>query len=93
MFRWADEVSDEAKAAVAAGLSELPAVIPQIRRYEFGPDLALRDGTWDFVVVAEFDDPQGYLAYSADATHQQFIDDHITPNTVERAAVQYELPG
>ena len=44
-------------------------------------------------MVADFDDADGYLAYSADATHQQVIADHIAPNTVERAAVQYQLPG
>lgn len=93
MFRWADDTSDEAKEAVAAGLAELPGVIPEIKRYEFGGDLALREGTWDFVVVADFDDADGYRTYSDDATHQAVIAERIAPNVVERAAVQYELPG
>jgi hypothetical protein len=93
MFRWSDDATEEAKAAVADALSGLPSAIPEIRRYEFGGDLGLREGNWDFAVVADFDDADGYRAYSADATHQQVIADHIAPNTVERAAVQYELPG
>ena len=93
MFRWSDETSDVAKQAVADGLAGLPGVIPEIRRYEFGPDLGLRDGTWDYVVVGDFDDVDGYRAYADDATHQALIADHIAPNIVERAAVQYEVPG
>lgn len=91
MFRWSNDATDEAKAAASAGLGELPSAIPAIKRYEFGGDLALRDGNWDFVVVADFDDVDGYRTYSDDATHQAVIANHIAPNIVERAAVQYAL--
>ncbi len=93
MFRWSDEVTDEAKQAVAEGLGRLPEVIPEIRAYAFGPDAGIREGNWDFVVVGDFDDVESYLAYANDATHQALIAEHIAPNIAERAAVQYEVPG
>jgi hypothetical protein len=93
MFRWNDDATDDAKQAVADGLAGLPAVIPEIRRYEFGPDLALREGNWDFVVIADFDDTEAYEAYSAAATHQALIAEHIVPNIAQRAAVQHEVRG
>ncbi|MEM8903677.1 MAG: Dabb family protein, partial [Actinomycetota bacterium] len=93
MFRWSGEASDEAKQAVADGLAALPAAIPEIRRYEFGPDAGLREGNWDFVVVGDFDDVAGYQRYAADERHQSVISEHIAPIISERAAVQYEVPG
>lgn len=93
MFRWSDEASDEAKQAVADGLAALPGVIPEIRRYEFGPDAGLREGNWDFVVVGDFDDVDAYQRYAGEATHQALIAEHIAPNISQRAAVQYEVRG
>ncbi len=49
------------------------------------------DGNWDFAVVADFDDEEGWRTYTADATHQQIIAERIRPIVAERAAVQ--LPG
>jgi len=36
LFKWKEGVSDSDRKAVAEGLGALPAVIPEIRRYEFG---------------------------------------------------------
>ena len=32
----------------------MPELIPEIRDYRFGPDLAINDTNWDFVVVGDF---------------------------------------
>lgn len=93
MLRWNDEVTDEAKQAVADGLAALPDAIPEICAYTFGPDAGLRDGNWDYVVVGDFDDAESYLTYANEATHQALIAEHIAPNIAERAAVQFEVPG
>lgn len=89
MFRWTPDATDEAKAAAAAGLAELPDEIDTLRRYHFGPDGGLADGNWDFVVVADFDDEAGYLTYRDHDTHQALIAESLRPIIADRAAVQY----
>lgn len=91
MFRWSPDATDEAKAAVTAGLAELPGAIDAIRAYRFGPDHGLAETNFDYVVVADFDDEAAYLAYRDDETHQQLIRERIAPIVAERVAVQYVI--
>jgi hypothetical protein len=78
-------------AAVEAGLTGLPGSIPEIRAYSFGRDLGLAEGNATFVVVGDFDDVAGYVAYRDHPAHQQVIVDCIRPILVGRSAVQYEV--
>ena len=91
MFRWTPEASAESKAKVASGLAALPAVVETIREYRFGPDAGLAEGNWDFVVVADFADSDGYLVYRDHEAHRALVTNAIRPIIAERAAVQYEL--
>ena len=91
MFRWTAEASAEAKAAVASGLAELPGLIETVRGYEFGPDAGLAEGNWDFVVVADFDDVDGYIVYRDHSAHQALITESIRPILAERAAMQFAV--
>lgn len=93
LFRWVPDSTDEQRARVAEGLAALPAAIPEIRTYRFGPDAGLADGNWDYVVVADFDDQAGYETYRDHPAHQDFIATVMRPVLAERAAVQYELSG
>lgn len=90
MFKWAEGVSDEAKAAVSAGLDEL-ANLDAIAHYHHGPDANLSDGNWDYVAVGDFASPEDYQTYATDAGHLALIADVIKPNISARAAVQYSL--
>jgi len=56
VFRWKEGTTDAQVAAVVSALRELPAHIPELRSYHFGPDLGLADGNGDFAVVADVDD-------------------------------------
>ena len=89
MFRWTPDAGAEAKARVASGLAELPDAIDSIRAYRFGSDAGLAEGNWDFVVVADFDDADGYLVYRDHAAHQSVITESIRPILGERAAIQF----
>ncbi|GAA2299519.1 hypothetical protein GCM10010149_55530 [Nonomuraea roseoviolacea subsp. roseoviolacea] len=91
LFTWTDDATDEQKAAVATALATLPAAIPQIRAYTFGPDAGINPGSHDFAVVADFDDLDDYLAYRDDAGHQAVIAEYIKPILASRAAVQLSL--
>ncbi|MDQ3681237.1 MAG: Dabb family protein [Actinomycetota bacterium] len=90
LFRWHDHATDEQKQVIRDGLSRLPPLIAELRDYRFGDDVGLVDGSWDFAVVADFDDPDGWRAYQEDPEHQQ-VREHIRALAAERASVQYEL--
>lgn len=90
MFTWADHASDEAKAAVSAGLDGL-ADLACVSEYRHGPDAGVSEGNWDYVAVGDFATVEDYQAYAQDAGHQKLIAEVIKPNISARAAVQYHL--
>ena len=89
MFRWADGVDESHVAEVARRLDELPGAISAIRAYRHGPDAGVNDGNFDYVVVADFDSADDYVAYRDHPAHAAFISDVIAGRVAERAAVQY----
>jgi hypothetical protein len=90
LFRWNPAVPAATLAAVGAGLGALPAAIPSIRSYSFGTDVGINEGNFDYAVVADFDDLDGYLAYRDHPDHRAVIAEHIAPNVAERVAVQFD---
>lgn len=91
LFKFVPDVTDSQISALEAGLATLPAAIPAIRRYEFGRDASLADGNHDFAVVADFDDVDGWRAYSTDETHQRVSADHVRPIVDSFVRVQYAV--
>src|SRR3954464_6465730 len=91
LFRFTPEATDEQVEAMIDALRALPAAIPSLRAYHVGADAGVNEGNFDFAVVADCDDVDGYLAYRDHPAHQQVIVDHIRPILAERAAVQYAL--
>ena len=91
MFTWKPEATEEQQKRVATELSRLPSVIPSLKAYSMGTDIGVNEGNWQFVVVADFDDLDGYLAYRDDPTHRAIIAEHIQGLIAQRAAVQYEF--
>ncbi len=91
MFSWKEEAAEADRLAVAEGLSRLPDCIPQIRRYEFGSDLGLAEGNFDFVVVADFDSQSDYEAYQSHPDHLEVVHEAIRPHVARRAAIQVSL--
>ncbi|PRX95679.1 Dabb family protein [Allonocardiopsis opalescens] len=91
VFNWTAEATEEQRARVVEALSTLPAAVPEIRAYAFGPDLGINAGGGDFAVVADFADESDYLAYRDNAEHRRIIDEVIHPIMASRSAVQYRL--
>lgn len=91
-LRWVDGARPEDVDAVEEGLRGLPAAVPTIRGYRFGRDAGLAPGNHDFVVVAEFDDEDGYRAYAGHPAHRAVLDQRIRPILADRAAVQLLVP-
>lgn len=79
------------RATLKQALAQLAEEIPLIRRFEVGEDLHLVDGNAGLVVMADFDSPEDYLAYSAHPKHQQFVREVLMPHLDRRMAVQYAL--
>jgi hypothetical protein len=91
MFRWTPNWTNDQRVAVENALGELPGVVPTIRSYHFGSDIGVNEGNFDFVVVADFDDVEGFLVYRDHPQHQRVIAELIAPFIETRNAVQYEL--
>ncbi len=78
--------------ALASGLDALPALIPEIRSFRFGPDAGLGiSANADFAVVADFDDADGYAAYAGHPAHQDVIVRLLRPIVADRLSVQLSL--
>lgn len=91
VFRWIDEATPEQIAAVHDGLGSLPAQIPSILAYTHGPDLQLGEGRWDYAVVGDFEDPEGYQAYVDHPAHDVVRRETIVPLIADRGHVQITL--
>ncbi len=93
MVRLAEDMTDDQKEALSAGLARMPEVIPEIRAYRFGADAGLSPDNFDFVVTADFDDAAGFLAYRDHPDHQQLVKELLAPFVLKRAAVQFAWPS
>ncbi len=91
LFRFAEDTTPDQIATLSAGLSALPQAIDEIRAYRHGPDAGINPNSWDYVVIGDFDSPDGYLAYRDHPVHQQLITDLVRPILAERASVQLTL--
>jgi endonuclease/exonuclease/phosphatase family metal-dependent hydrolase len=86
-----DDVAADEIDAIAAQLRQLPSTVPSIRSYVVGRDLGLSEGNAHLVVVGDFDDEAGYIAYRDDPVHRQIIEERILPALASRSAAQFEL--
>lgn len=91
MFRWNEDVTSDEVSATGRALDALPALVPTILDYRHGDDAGVNSGNFDYVVVADFDDVEGYLAYRDHPDHQALIAAHIAGRVADRAAVQFEV--
>jgi Stress responsive A/B Barrel Domain len=64
---------------------------PGTVRYTVGDDAGLRDGNWDFVIVADFVDVAAYRGYDEDATHNA-LRARLAPMVDQIARAQFEIP-
>lgn len=90
LFRWVPGTTAEQVRAVQEAMAALPAVIPEMRAYHTGADAGLAGGNWDYAVVADFDDAEGWRAYTDHPAHRRVGADLVGPLLAERAAVQYD---
>ena len=93
LFTWKDGTNEEQMLAVVEALKQLPAAIPQLRDYQFGPDLGISDDTADFAVVADCASVDDWRAYIDHPEHQRVVREVVAPIRESRIALQYEIEG
>ena len=91
LFRWKEDTTDDQIAEVTARLRALPGLIDSIRDYRVGRDLGINPDTFDYAVVADFDDPAGYVTYRDHPEHMAVATGVIWPMVTGRASVQFDI--
>jgi hypothetical protein len=91
LFSWTPEATEAQQLAMAGELRKLPAAVDSIRAYHTGPDAGVNPGNFNFAVVAEFDDADGYRTYRDHPAHRTVVEQYVNPIVARRAAVQYEI--
>ena len=85
--RGADE---ELLAEALRGLLLLP--LDGLLEMHVGRDAGLREGTWDYVITADFADADAYRRYDADEEHNRLRRELFDVLSDEIARVQFEIP-
>jgi hypothetical protein len=91
LFSWTQDATEAQQLALADELRKLPAAVDSIRAYEVGPDAGVNPGNFDFAVVAEFEDADGYRAYRDHPAHRTVVEQYVNPIVARRAGVQFEI--
>jgi hypothetical protein len=93
-FKFKEEACGHTKTenllAAKTGLEGLLGKVPSLRSMTAGPNAVPGPTSWDFALIAEFDDVDGLRTYTDHPEHKK-IAAFIAEARYERAAVDYEL--
>jgi hypothetical protein len=88
-YRWAEDVSPEAKQAFREAIDGLRA-IPELIALTWGDDAGHFDDNFDFVAVMDFADFAAARRYVAHPLHQDYVREHASQVIGQRVVVQHE---
>lgn len=90
-FRWKPGTTAAQVDAITAALGMLPGRVPSIRSYTIGRDLGLSqpEVSWDFSIIAQFDDEAGWRDYVTHPDHEAVRDQIVAPHIAARATIQF----
>ncbi len=88
IFRFNEGVTDEQVEWFTDGLIALKAQMPMLLSFRFGRDLGIRNGNYDYGVVAELEGSELVDVYLDHPLHQVFVEDYVKVMVAERRAVQ-----
>ncbi len=88
MFTWKPTASAQQVADVTAAIHALRGQITGLVAIDAGPDLRLRPGNPDTLLVAKFDDEAAWRHYQAHPLHKALVADLIDPIVAQRQAMQ-----
>ena len=91
LLKWKENTSQEAIRAVTEAFTSLPGLIPEIRSYQFGPDLGIYAGNADYVLVADFENQQDFETYSVHEHHIALMKTVSLPIMASFSSAQFEI--
>lgn len=91
LLKWKENTPQQAIQAVTEAFSKLPGLIPEIRSYQFGPDLGLYPGNADYLLVADFDTQQHFQIYANNQDHIELMKTVSMPIMESFQSAQFEI--
>ena len=88
MFTWKSGVTPRQVDEVTAAIHALRGLVPGLISIQASPDLRLRPGNPDLLLVATFEDEHAWHAYQAHPRHKALLADMIEPILSHRQSVQ-----
>jgi Stress responsive A/B Barrel Domain len=86
---WNDQVPLFYAETVSAVLQDMASQISSVREYHCGPDLGVSTAVnADYLIVATFDDVDGWRQYDADELHNEIRAKYFKPYIASRASAQ-----
>lgn len=92
LLRWNEGVTESDVKAVSDALAALPGQIPEIRAYQFGPDLRVDEGNADYAVVGDFESTDDFRTYQGHPAHVALGRGVMGPIVASFQSAQFELP-
>lgn len=91
IFTWKDGVTRDQVAAFSAAVDALGETVGLFQSLQHGPDLAMREGNGDYVLIATFDTKDAWRAYQSHPAHLAFVANFVRPLQHHRTATQIEI--
>lgn len=91
LMKWKENTPDQAVQAVSDAFARLPQLIPEIRAYQFGPDLGIYPGNADYLLVADFDNQQDFKTYAKNPGHIELMKSVSMPIMASFNSAQFEV--
>ena len=87
-FTWNAGAERPRIEALRGQLDRLASEIDDVLTLQHGPDLGIREGNGDYVLIATFKDEDGWRNYQAHPAHNAFVEDFVAPLQAHRVAAQ-----
>lgn len=88
MFTWKAGVSSQQIDELTAAVHAIRGKVPGLISIQGGPDLGLRPGNPDYLLVATFDDEAAWHSYQAHPLHKSLVAEKIAPIQAHRQSMQ-----
>ena len=88
MFTWKNGVMSQQVDELTAAIHAIHGKVPGLISIQGGPDLGLRPGNPDYLLVATFADEAAWHAYQAHPLHKTLVAEKIVPIQSHRQSMQ-----
>lgn len=92
MFRWADHVDLDHVQRVREAYDELGELASGLRHLAHGADVGVSEGTFDYLVVADFDSVADWRTFRDHPQHLLLVEELVNGHVLDRAVGQFQLP-